>query len=526
MIANNLLSEKEANNALTFVREKLKRKDRIVWWLKWYRLTETHHPISKLLKEPKFQHRADEFKKLFQKITKTNYDSVIEGELDVFRSEFMNKFSMQHKEFQLTIPAIDQIVWDINATPQYMNNLMVKLESDYNEEQQKKKQIVTPKPGDKVVIDYGKYAWVMLDRGACSDEADAMGHCGNEPSELPGDRILSFRSKVDGGKQKPHLTFILHDGGFLGEMKGRANEKPNSKYHPYIIDLLKQDFVKGIEGGGFQPEKNFKLKDLPAEQSSELIKLKPELGGIESIYSYKGFIEPVKRAVDQVLENNSMSYIEISDEQVYIQEFDKPGDIFWEFNLKNIAEYEYAINRQEKIKSGDYNAKEGFYDTYIEGSGFEEELLVDEQSWQEILNNLPTDTVSKLAEYLNTDSDISYEDFMADEMLSGRYAYAVREGVIAGTFSKIMESFDNWLDENSRTITTVAKDNGTVKYFYYMELSDLVYNYDYMMRQSRVNWSDITKSVEDISRYDDVFVFDSTAAATELNSYLAFITDN
>jgi hypothetical protein len=389
----------------------------------------------------------------------------------------------------------------------------------------KQRQWVTPQPGDKIVIDYDKYAWVMLDRGACSDEADAMGHCGNEPSELPGDRILSFRSKADDGKQKPHLTFILDDDGYLGEMKGRANEKPNSKYHPYIVDLLKQDFIKGIKGGGYAPDKNFKLKDLPDEQRNELIKLKPELGGIEAIYSRKGFIEPVRLAIDQVLENHRMSYVEIRYEKVYIQEFDEPGDIFSEFNLRNMSQYDYAIDNKEEIKSGNDSAKDGFYDTYIEGSGFEEELLADKRIWQEVIDKLPTDTISKLKQYLNTDSDISYEDFMADgDMLGGRYEWAVREGIIAGTFSKIMKLFNNWLDENKWTITTVPSYGG-VKYFYYMELRDLVYEYNYMIRTHRVNWSNIAGKVEDLSRDEDIFVFDSDAAATELNNYLAFLRD-
>jgi hypothetical protein len=46
--------------------------------------------------------------------------------------------------------------------------------------------------GDKLLISFdgGSKAWWLLDRGACRDEAKKMGHCGNVPSEKPGDRIL------------------------------------------------------------------------------------------------------------------------------------------------------------------------------------------------------------------------------------------------------------------------------------------------------------------------------------------------
>lgn len=113
-----------------------------------------------------------------------------------------------------------------------------------------------------------------------------MGHCGNTATPKEGDRILSFRTKASGGKQRPHLTFILDENGYLGEMKGRANEKPSEKYHPYIIDLLQKDFVKGIKGGGYLPESNFSITDLDQEQMNALISKKSSLIAPEEAYIY------------------------------------------------------------------------------------------------------------------------------------------------------------------------------------------------------------------------------------------------
>lgn len=274
MVEYNIISAENADKIVKTLRTVLKRNDRIVWWLKWYRLTDTYYKTSKILRRPDMQPRAEEFKKIFQKVTKTNYDTVDRGEVNRFRMSFENEFSMEHIAYQLTIPTVDQYVWNINTPPTKLAADLTNLEFEHNARQN---EFVTPKSGDKIILKYGKSAWVMLDRGACSDEANAMGHCGNEPSEQPGDRILSFRTLMPDGTQKPHLTFILDKNGELGEMKGRANQKPNSKYHPYIIDLLKQDFIKGIKGGGYEPEKNFDLWDLPPAQAIELLKVRSDL---------------------------------------------------------------------------------------------------------------------------------------------------------------------------------------------------------------------------------------------------------
>lgn len=116
------------------------------------------------------------------------------------------------------------------------------------------------------------WKWVVLGRGYCSQEAKAMGHCGNSGAR-EGDDILSLRDP----EGKAHLTFILNDG-MLGEMKGRANSKPTRRFHPAIMELLMHPEIKSIRGGGYAPEMNFSLKDLDEAQRKMLEKLKPDIG--------------------------------------------------------------------------------------------------------------------------------------------------------------------------------------------------------------------------------------------------------
>lgn len=108
------------------------------------------------------------------------------------------------------------------------------------------------------------WKWVDLEKSYCSKEAKAMGHCGNEGFG-EGDNIVSLRD----AEGSAHLTFIINDG-YLGEAKGRANNKPSEKYHKPILELLKSKHIESIKGGGYKPENNFSFHDLHDDHKKEL----------------------------------------------------------------------------------------------------------------------------------------------------------------------------------------------------------------------------------------------------------------
>lgn len=113
------------------------------------------------------------------------------------------------------------------------------------------------------------WRWVSLDRSYCEMEKESLGHCGNAAYK-EGDNILSLRDP----QNIAHLTFI-ENKGVLGETKGRSNSKPSPKYHQAIVELLKNDKIISIRGGGYLSENNFSLDDLSNKE--ELLKLKPKL---------------------------------------------------------------------------------------------------------------------------------------------------------------------------------------------------------------------------------------------------------
>jgi hypothetical protein len=157
------------------------------------------------------------------------------------------------------------------------NAVMKEFDALEKEWKEKNGEGTLPETGTKIVEFPDGSAWFNLGVSVCTLEGKAMGHCGNAGSPQLGDNILSYRTPTKRGGWIPHLTFILTKNGYISEMKGRGNEKPNAKYHPQIIKLLKNRIVKGLTGGGYLPENNFSIMDLPEDQRNLLLAKKPTL---------------------------------------------------------------------------------------------------------------------------------------------------------------------------------------------------------------------------------------------------------
>jgi len=134
------------------------------------------------------------------------------------------------------------------------------------------------------------WRWVSLDRYKCEMEAKSGGHCGNAAG-IEGDNILSLRDP----QNIANLTFI-ENKGILGETKGIKNSKPSPKFHQPIIELLKNDKIITIKGGGYLPKNNFSLDDLSNKE--ELLKLKPDLDFV----NYHSKPEKIKYLTDEDIE--------------------------------------------------------------------------------------------------------------------------------------------------------------------------------------------------------------------------------
>jgi len=274
----------------------LKKRDRITWWLRWFRLFEyhgiRHNPMyywSKYstteVEEQLPQNITPAIRERLAALSR-KYDKAYTDEMHRlgwtdFRGGHYpdsTRHTVEHY-LSLPVPEIQGLVWE-RQQPYELFMLLMGLEEKWKE---RTKGVVAPHEGDKPVLTFGGgWAWWLLDRGYCEDEARAMGHCGNVAGQYDDDqRILSLRQSVRRGSEEfyePHLTFILHTGdNSLGEMKGKGNAKPTARYHPYIVKLLESGLVDRVRGGGYLPEHNFSMTDLPQAEQDRLVALKPSL---------------------------------------------------------------------------------------------------------------------------------------------------------------------------------------------------------------------------------------------------------
>jgi hypothetical protein len=326
----------------------LKRIDRQTWACRLLRLSMLHDAIRDLslvsatsegdrTKEQIFKDASlslSEFEKLNTKY-KTEYARVT-GEQFVHLTGFVKSIISVIINHYLAMPyskiqnyqfdGQDVIGADGTKTgrlpPKSLAGVIDDLEKLAKEFAARTKALLTLKEGDEIVLELpNNFCWVMLSRGYCDDEAKAMGHCGNAGSQGD-DRILSLRrpkETIDGiTYYEVFLTFILNGNGYLGEMKGRGNDKPAERYHDQIEALLRMPFIKGIRGGGYEPENNFKLADFKDDRRNALLDDTPHLANLSYLLMKKGDTQELRDTVLFQLKNIVDKKVHIDDTGNYV----------------------------------------------------------------------------------------------------------------------------------------------------------------------------------------------------------------
>lgn len=340
--------------------------------------------------------------------------------------EYVNLLNKLEHFYSLEIDAINNLPID-----QYsMTNAIEEMERLEEEWKSQANQYVEIDPEDKVYMTFPDgFAWVLLDRAGCRAEGNAMGHCGNMPSMKEGQRILSLRKKTTHGSKsywRPSLTFILNKDGTLGEMKGRANEKPQPKYHPYIIALLKSDIITGIRGGGFAPKQNFHLSDLSSALSDDLRDSKPEIFEKVGLRTTEDCIQ----VINYFHYHYFLPTPEDNVAQTRLQSVDKVGEyMFSNLSFREAQHGVRSIKRCAKIVKGfeEYatDDTDGHLSEIVTGLGDHlKELLVDtinqhhssvvDQFKSKYDKEFTTDTLHNFLEFTNTtrtefNNEITYE---------------------------------------------------------------------------------------------------------------------
>ncbi len=301
-------------------------------------------------------------------------------------------------------------------------------------------------PRDHIVLQMGEFSWVKLSSHTCDKEAEAMGHCGNSGGSSD-ERILSLRKLMTvGGTQmwRPSLTFIIDGNGFLGEMKGRGNEKPAKKYHHYIAALLKNPIVKGVKGGGYLPKNNFSMDDLSQSERQELYLVKPTLMPLLEYWNKYGFDDHVRQMTISSIEPLDLGYLGFSEDGSRLI-------------IRKAPWMEILADCGDKTVNA-----------IIDSMGDVVEIDFDE-GISRILDDLPEAMIKKILAYLRSemsdevadweelhdsdlDSDSDIRDFLEDNQNDLYYALlgAERYGLVAGAekdmnkyLLDLLDDFDN-----------------------------------------------------------------------------------
>lgn len=296
--------ERVQNNAIMFTRSVLKRSDRGIWFLRYARRraiescfaaasTRDDLPldVAEKLDVLDGQWKRTANGAFFTKSASTNDDVLLYGmrALEDRLRHFMgiDCAKIQNYKFGNQSPLLIMQTFEL-----------------FEEEWKKSRKGEMKDDGAELLIRFPDgMAWYDSKKPKCPAEGDAMGHCGNQYDWREGDTILSLRRKMGSGRIRPSLTFILDVDGYLGETKGRENAKPNAKYHNHIVALLKTPIVKGIKGGGYQPENNFSLTDLSEEERKTLFALRPELMPPLDYFRVHGCDEAFRAKVMKIVRN-------------------------------------------------------------------------------------------------------------------------------------------------------------------------------------------------------------------------------
>lgn len=386
------------DNHVTWAMSTLKKQDRIVWYLrlvkfaylnKWWESFKDSPDVPDEIKSST-QRELNKMKSATGLSTPPNLPT-IKNALEHFLSMDIHK--IQNHVFK-------------KESPDQLMDVFQEYEDEWKDSNQRGIPLDAydmDDAGVDVILKFDNgMEWLNLNNNKCSIEGQAMGHCGNAGSYNEEETILSLRTRdKNKGVWIPHLTFILNtETGMLGEMKGRGNDKPAARYHPYIVALLKLPMIKGIVGGGYLPAHNFSISDLDDNTREALIKEKPALASLKDLWEIDGE-KLTKRIHEKIL-----TMVEATDEM---------NTDYFGYDSQKLAYkiYEYSIS--DFIKYFPVPTLESVHDIVTGNEILHYDISpsdVPDDSVYDLFREADSEIIEKLKEYTKRTygSDEYYED--------------------------------------------------------------------------------------------------------------------
>jgi hypothetical protein len=456
--------------------------------------------------------------------------NVSRSNLDRVLVNFKHFLSYNYKPIEDYVPAksYDEVFDDLDNLETQYHEMNVDDESRF----------LRLQDGDKIFKEYPDgFVWVMLNRAACREEADAMGHCGNVPSQKSGERILSLRRKeVRDGELYyiPYLTFIYNtQSKLLGERKARFNEKPSKRYHPYILDLLRMDMIQGMEpeSNQYSPENNFQYDDLGTEQREKLFKEKPILGITDGV-RLSEFSDDMKDVVENRISSSNTDcaiYYDKDKNKIFTTIYTERliGDNLLKFfsdpysytNFSHYHDNEYLSNFSElNVKNIErlYKAIKKVYD----GSDHDKEDFDDFPEFPEFTRKISRGGLVDMIEEVGLEDDSDIDDILSN--LKSMLGYTAESEYESYMLSKLMTNMPE-LDGEKFTLFFVGfankqfKKNREIFDYYSEESYYAVYETDRMIVDSDTI-DDLVGDVDKLKEIHDDYWYPSF---TTLNDYFS-----
>lgn len=407
---------------VAYYKNALGRSDRIIWALRWLRLSylqKMRVTIQRDLDDGRADH-DEEFSKVSNWVWSAHRkcqaellnsnpaygdangveNQRLEFDSRMFANKLHHFMSYVDRQSNNYIKGMEDLVWQWQS-PEYLIEQMTQIEEEWKETREQELSHAEDSYSNATkIIDFGDgYAWWNLGVQFCDAEGASMGHCGNNSyMKKDGDTLVSLRQEVTRGGERfhiPALTFILNNG-WLGEMKGRGNEKPAPRYHPYIVALLKTDHIEGIRGGGYMPENNFSVYDLNQEQRDDLIAAKPSLEPLIDKFKRLGAVpEVIEMAQNEASNANLPSIYGIDEDGTVVLQYWNDlerlaGDVY---NFDAMDAIIKVISDPDEIDQKDRDA-------------MSDALSLDEGDVFEFLTHLPTEYRKRIADSLGITGDM------------------------------------------------------------------------------------------------------------------------
>ena len=159
----------QVDHAMGWAKSFLKKQDRIVWFLRWVRVALA----ESLIESPGWGNLATSSPEAIA------FRKALEPDIRHLGGYTLRslKESLEHY-LSLPVPEIQSYVFNPREDPpRVLQGTLAILENKFQEE---RRGLIQPRPEDKAILTFPDgWAWFLLPRAYCPDEAKAIGHCGN-----------------------------------------------------------------------------------------------------------------------------------------------------------------------------------------------------------------------------------------------------------------------------------------------------------------------------------------------------------